>query len=122
MPERSTSTLQTLPGMNIETAAATTSANSAAPGFLMMYGASTAGISHIPYSRKFGSGVAPVAGASTFQTTFHAAKTAPNATPITAATRMSRVRQLMSDRGSVAVDLFVPTIELTSEETRTPAP
>src|SRR4051812_45779976 len=80
-----------------DTLAATSSAKSAAPGFLTMSPARTAGRSHTPYRMFCAGGSTANAGVAADQTKFHAQNTTPNATAIAAVTTMSTVLQVKSD-------------------------
>ena len=95
-PDRSVSTPQVLP-RNADRPAATTSAKSAAPGLRMMSGATIAGSNQTAYRRFW---IGPI-GARAVQIPPAATKTTPKATPMTAATTMSRVRQRRSGAAAV---------------------
>src|SRR5690348_3828118 len=76
-----------------ERIAATSSANRPAPGLRTTSGASTAGSSHTPYMNAWAGGNAANAAPVAAHSRFHAQKTTPKATPRTAVTTMSTVRQ-----------------------------
>src|SRR4051812_18654584 len=73
--------------------AATSSANRPAPGLRMISGAMTAGSSQTPYMNAWAGGNAAKAAPVAAQSRFQAQKTTPKATPSTAVTTMSTVRQ-----------------------------
>src|SRR5688572_26470964 len=87
---------------NAETVAASSSANRPAPGLRMISGASTAGISQTPYMKACPGGKAAKAGPVLFHSRPQAQKTTPKATPRTAVTTMSTVRQRVPRTGSDA--------------------
>src|SRR3954469_26048183 len=85
--------------------AATVSAKIAAPGLRTISGATTAGSSHTPYMTAWAGGNAVNAVPVAAHSRFHAQKTTPKATPRTAVTTMSTVRQrLLPDCGSTDSD------------------
>src|SRR5689334_4832121 len=73
--------------------AATSSANRPAPGLRTTSGASTAGSSHTPYMNAWAGGNAAKAAPVAAHNRFQAQKATPKATPRTAVTTMSTVRQ-----------------------------
>src|SRR5262245_33911486 len=108
-PESSTSGPHWLP-RRAETPAAVISANSAAPRFLTISGASTAGMSQTAYRRSFAHGASAKTPSSGAQIVFQNQNTTPNATPMTAVTTMSRVRHASGAAAPYAGALPVLTI------------
>src|SRR6202158_2979814 len=76
-----------------DTLAATSSANSAAPGFCTTRPATTPAASHVPYKMFCAGETARNAGVAAAQSAFQAQNTTPNATAIAAVTTISTVRQ-----------------------------
>ena len=75
------------------------SANSPAPALRTMSGATTAGSSQTPYMKAWAGGNAAKAAPVAFHSRPQAQKTTPNATPRTAVTTMSTVRQRVAGGG-----------------------
>src|SRR3954470_6204048 len=94
--------------------AATVSAKIAAPGLRTISGATAPGSSHTPYMTAWAGGNAVNAVPVATHSRFHAQKTTPKATPSTAVTTMSTVRQRAppgrseTDDGRTACSAMLP--------------
>src|SRR3978361_225250 len=108
--------------ISAERIAATSWANGPAPGLRTTSGASTAGSSQTPYMKACAGGNAANAVPVAAHSRFHAQKTTPKATPSTAVTTMSTVRQRRAGTASAERADDGPTDRAGLDCSRLPAP